>query len=109
MDTETVAARIARRVRTLREERGWTPPELARRAAVGRATVFRVEAGEREPSVGTLEALADALGVSVLALLKDPKDAAYAEAVEVILDRLSGDPARARAQMKAVLMAIGKG
>lgn len=109
MSDETVTVRVARRVRLLREERGWTTPELGRRAGLGRATVFRVENGEREPAASTLEALAKALGVSVNALLADPNDADFGGAVDAILDGLSGDPARAREQVRAMLMAVLRG
>jgi transcriptional regulator with XRE-family HTH domain len=58
-------------VKRLREQQGRTPYELAKAAKVAPAVVYRLESGEREPSVKTLRALFAALGAS-LALLDLP-------------------------------------
>jgi transcriptional regulator with XRE-family HTH domain len=58
-------AAFAARLRTLREAAGLSVAELASRAALQRQTVYKLEGGEREPSLVTAVALARALGHSV--------------------------------------------
>ncbi|SEO46296.1 helix-turn-helix domain-containing protein [Actinacidiphila rubida] len=63
-------ARLGMRLRTLREERGWTHTQLADAAGVSRRTLKRIEiAGSAAPGLFTIAALADALGVTVDALV----------------------------------------
>ena len=62
------------RIRALRERRGWSQAELGRRAGVAASTVNRVERGETTTlSLGNLERLARALGVSPRSLLTTTK------------------------------------
>lgn len=56
---------LGRRVRALREERGWTQSQLGDRAGMGYQEVARIERGEREPTWSTALKLADALGVAL--------------------------------------------
>lgn len=53
------------RLRQLRRLKGWTQQELARRAGVTEQTVVRLEAGQGEPRVSTMRAVAEALGVEI--------------------------------------------
>ncbi len=56
---------IGKRIRGLRDSKGWTITELAERAKVRRATVSRLEhARIHAIDLDVLERLADALGVS---------------------------------------------
>ena len=48
----------------LREQRGWSKSELARRAGLNQSTVSAVENGRAVPYDSQLEKLASALGVS---------------------------------------------
>ena len=52
------------RVRVARREAGLTIPELAERAGIGARTIGRIERGESLPNVGTLSAIAYALGIT---------------------------------------------
>ncbi len=52
-------------VRVLREWRGLTQAELARRAGLHRVQVHDIETGKSRGSVDTLMAIADALGVAL--------------------------------------------
>ena len=62
------------RVRELRTRRGWSQAELGRRAGVAASTVNRVERGETTTlSLGNLERLARALGVSPRSLIVTTK------------------------------------
>ncbi len=60
-----------RRLRTLRQARGWTLDDLAARAHVGASTISRIETGQRRLAVDQLVTLARALGVTVDELLVD--------------------------------------
>lgn len=59
------AARLAfdlgRRVRELRQQRGWSQAELARAAGMTQSAVARCEAGGTVPTLPVLDRLADAL------------------------------------------------
>jgi len=53
------------RIRQLRERKGVSLRELARRAGVGVATLSRIESGTANPRLSTLLQLAEVLGVFV--------------------------------------------
>src|SRR5215211_3382706 len=58
-----------RALRIARAEAGMTAGELAARSGVGRNTISRIERGLVEPQAATLHKLAEALGISVAALV----------------------------------------
>ena len=62
--------RMATRLKTLRQRRGWTQTELAARAGLHRVFIAKLEAGAQDPSLTTLEKLARALGVKVSRLIE---------------------------------------
>ncbi len=51
------------KARDLRESKDMSTRELARAAGISTETVYAIEHGKRQPSVTTLEKLANALGV----------------------------------------------
>lgn len=53
------------RIRTLRENRGWSQTHLAERAALSQPTVSQIELGDRTPKIDALVRLADALDESL--------------------------------------------
>lgn len=64
-----------------RVDAGLTHTELARRAGVGRSSVYRAEKGRGKPHAQIVKAIADALGIDVTDLYEpgdgwDPGDAA---------------------------------
>jgi transcriptional regulator with XRE-family HTH domain len=67
--------RLGRRIRELREARGMSSPELARRARIDRSDLWRIEHGRGPRSIGfdRLERIANALGVPLAALLENPR------------------------------------
>ena len=67
-DTEHLVA-IGRRLRELRTRRDLSLSALARHAGVGKGSLSELEAGARNPTLGTLYALAGALEVPLSALL----------------------------------------
>jgi transcriptional regulator with XRE-family HTH domain len=68
---------VGRRLRELREERGLTLAEVARRAGTSIAAIRVVESGERAATLVTIDILTRALGVSVESLFsgkENPSD-----------------------------------
>ncbi|GGM94035.1 transcriptional regulator [Thermopolyspora flexuosa] len=64
-ELETLTAAIANNVRAQRAHRGMTLDELALRSGVSRGMLIQIEQGRTNPSINTLNRIADALGVSV--------------------------------------------
>jgi transcriptional regulator with XRE-family HTH domain len=69
---ESVDARVRRRLRELRTERGLTLQHVAEHASIDISTLSRLEAGKRRLALDHLPALAAALGVSADELLGSP-------------------------------------
>lgn len=69
-DFDQLTQALARNLRRLRGERGFTLDALAVRAGVSRGMVIQIEQGRTNPSVGTVVKIADALGVSMTTLLE---------------------------------------
>lgn len=61
----STVVKVGRKIRQLREARQLSQVALAKRAKVGRITLVRIEQGSQDPTVGTLERIARALGVKV--------------------------------------------
>lgn len=68
MDFASSTEDVGRRLRAFRMGAGLTPEELAARAGVSRAAIYRYESG-KPPKVDTLGKIADLLGVSLPTLL----------------------------------------
>jgi transcriptional regulator with XRE-family HTH domain len=64
-------ARLAARLRRLRDEHGLTLDGLAERAGVSRSMISLVERGESSPTAAVLERLAAGLGVTLASLFAD--------------------------------------
>jgi len=62
---------VARNVRRYREERRLSLGELARRAGLSKQTLSKIELGIGNPTVGTVAAIANALGLSLRRLLTE--------------------------------------
>ncbi len=65
-----IAKRIGRRLRQLRQEKGWSQEALADEARLDRSYVGGIERGERNPSIKKLARLADRLEVSIKSLFE---------------------------------------
>lgn len=65
---------ISRRVRILREERGYSLATLAELSGVGRSTISLIERGESSATATVLDKLATALGVPLAALFEQGGD-----------------------------------
>ena len=62
--------RMAKQLQTLRERRGLTQEQLAKKAGVSRGYLARLETARQDPTLSTLEKLAKALGVKVARLIE---------------------------------------
>ncbi|MDJ0946650.1 MAG: XRE family transcriptional regulator [Kiloniellales bacterium] len=93
-DDASVDRRIAQRLKGLRAERGWSLDELARRSAVSRASLSRLENGEVSPTASVLGRLCAAYGLSLSRLMYLVEDGfaplVRREAQPVWTDRESG-------------------
>lgn len=69
-----VDRRIAQRLRSLRAERGWSLDDLARRSAVSRATLSRLENAEVSPTASVLGKLCAAYGMTMSRLMHMVED-----------------------------------
>jgi len=63
---------LASKIRTLRQERGLSQQELARRVGTSQAAIARLELGGAEPRLETLERIAEAFDMN-LALHFEPR------------------------------------
>ena len=64
-----VRRQLARNLKRLRSEKGWSQEELADQAGLHRTYVSGVERGVRNPTITIVAALAKALGVAPAELL----------------------------------------
>lgn len=65
-----IVDRVAKRLKRLRAERGWSQVDLAERSGVSREYIARIETVKQEPTIGVLEKLARALRVKPGELLE---------------------------------------
>jgi transcriptional regulator with XRE-family HTH domain len=68
---DAVAKLLGKRVRQLRNARGWSQEYLAERAGMHRTYMWGIEQGLRNPSIRHLTQVADALNVPVRALFEN--------------------------------------
>ena len=66
-------ALVPQRLREERTQRGWTLDELATRSGVSRAMISKIERGHSNPTAVLLSRLADALGLSMTALMTEAR------------------------------------
>ncbi|MDW8006457.1 MAG: helix-turn-helix transcriptional regulator [Thermomicrobium sp.] len=64
---------LGQRIRALREAQGLRQEDLAARAMVNQSYLSQIENGKRDPSLDVLERIADALGIPVADLLREPE------------------------------------
>jgi len=65
----SLAAAVARTVKALRTDRGWSLDQLAARAGVSKGVLVALEQGRSNPNLATLARLSDAFGVPVTLLV----------------------------------------
>ena len=64
---------IAEAVKQWRKVRGLSQRALAERAGVGYVNIARLELGQTDPRLSTLQRLAEALGIRLVDLFEGPK------------------------------------
>jgi len=69
MANEDICIRFGRRLRKLRESRGWTQSYMAVHTGIGRPHISNLETGKKEAGLRTLEILADAFGIALPKLI----------------------------------------
>jgi len=62
-------SRIGQRIRQAREQKGYTVQQLAERSGIKRPNLSRLEHGRHQPSLETLERIAEALEIPVVKLI----------------------------------------
>ena len=65
---EDIRVRFGRRLRVLREQRGWTQVELAEKLGLDRSYVADIERGHRNVSLVNLELIAMGFGITLARL-----------------------------------------
>jgi transcriptional regulator with XRE-family HTH domain len=68
------AEQVGEGLQSLRKQHGLTQAEIAERAGLSNDAVSRIERGDREARLGTLERLASVLGVEVVALFGSDRE-----------------------------------
>jgi len=68
--TATAVVILGANVRRVRQRAGLTQADLAQRAGLAQPAISLIEAGQANPTVQTLQQLADALGCPLADLLK---------------------------------------
>ncbi|WP_052848937.1 helix-turn-helix domain-containing protein [Streptomyces avicenniae] len=68
-DIDQLTQALARNLKRLRTERGFTLDGLAARARVSRGMIVQIEQARTNPSIGTVVKIVDALGVGIPTLL----------------------------------------
>lgn len=65
-----ICIRFGRRIRTLRQKRGWTQVYLAEHAGLGSVYISQLEHGKKEPGLRTVEILAISFDMTPAQLLR---------------------------------------
>lgn len=64
---------IGKKISAWRKERGFTQAQLAEKSNISRSYLAGVETGRYNPSIDTLQNIANSLNLTVAFLLEDPK------------------------------------
>ncbi len=90
-----VTQRLARRLKSLREQRGWSLDALAARSGVSRSNISLIERGQSSPTASVLDKLSAGLGVTLASLFEEPAEpgAAASPLARVADQPLWADPA----------------
>jgi len=85
-DAESAGLQVAVQVREMRRARHLSQRQLAGRMQVPRTYISKIENGKAIPTLGSLERLADALGVEVRHLVRDARSRRDEEVSSILCD-----------------------
>jgi transcriptional regulator with XRE-family HTH domain len=68
---DAICKQLGKRIRQLRNAKGWSQEQLAEQAGMHRTYMWGIEQGLRNPSVRHLAQVADALNVSIADLFQN--------------------------------------
>lgn len=75
---------LAVKIKTLRRMRNWTQAELATKSHISRSYVSELERGTREPTVGIIKGIADALEAPIDAFFNNVRSLGSEEIVPML-------------------------
>lgn len=81
----TTPVQLGQSIRTVREQRGLSLRELARRVDVSPSFISQIELGKANPSVGTLYSIVSVLGITLDDLIGEPNGDSGPELVDAAL------------------------
>jgi transcriptional regulator with XRE-family HTH domain len=87
----TTSVELGRSIRTVREQRGLSLRELARRVDVSPSFISQIELGKANPSVGTLYSIVSVLGTTLDVPLQPAEGRSRVEMSGVVWERLTHD------------------
>lgn len=72
MKKENIITTIGKKVKHYRTQQNISLSALAKAAKISKSTLFSLELGETNPTIATLEAIADALNIDIATLISNP-------------------------------------
>ncbi|MFT7642575.1 MAG: transcriptional regulator with XRE-family HTH domain, partial [Pirellulaceae bacterium] len=69
---DKITGEVCRRVKELRNDRGWSLEELSSRCGVSRSMLSQIERGQANPTLGVTLRIARAFGLSLAELVESP-------------------------------------
>lgn len=69
MSNQNITVRFGKRLRQLREQRGWTQVEMADALGIDRSYISDMERGKKNVCLPTLEVFAQGFGISISKLV----------------------------------------
>lgn len=94
------------RLKSTREQRGWSQGELAERTKLPPSSISHFENGPRKPSFDNLKKIAEALNVTTDFLLGRSDKPEGAGEVDMLARKVSGLPETGRAAVNAFIKAL---
>ena len=65
MANEDICIRFGKKLKRLRQSKGWTQQYLAVHSGIGRPHISNMETGKKEPCLRALQILADSFGMTL--------------------------------------------